>query len=281
MSWMLSLLLLYFGSYLCSDYFNTLLVFFINCFSARCSTYSLFSPSCPECAKVTVADIVFLVDGSSSIGIDNFKSARDFLKSVVTGLDIGPDKVRIGLAQYSDEPHQEFLLKDHMDKSSLLTALDEFPYRTGNTATGKAMDFLVTRFFTEDAGSRAKERVPQIAVVITDGDSGDDVVAPAKSLRQHGVIVFGIGVGQANLTELKAIANRPSERFLLTIDSYQALQRLTEGLLQTVCISVEDQRQGEDNRTHSYTVICLILIKYKNQRKQANIYLICNVVKCT
>ncbi|XP_036930513.1 collagen alpha-6(VI) chain isoform X4 [Acanthopagrus latus] len=202
----------------------------------------------PECAKVTVADIVFLVDGSSSIGIDNFKSARDFLKSVVTGLDIGPDKVRIGLAQYSDEPHQEFLLKDHMDKSSLLTALDEFPYRTGNTATGKAMDFLVTRFFTEDAGSRAKERVPQIAVVITDGDSGDDVVAPAKSLRQHGVIVFGIGVGQANLTELKAIANRPSERFLLTIDSYQALQRLTEGLLQTVCISVEDQRQALEEK---------------------------------
>ncbi|XP_073341613.1 collagen alpha-6(VI) chain [Pagrus major] len=201
-----------------------------------------------ECAKATVADIVFLVDGSSSIGISNFQSARDFLKSVVTGLDIGSDKVRIGLAQYSDEPHQEFLLKDHMDKNSLLTALDEFPYRTGNTATGKAMDFLVTRYFTEEAGSRAKERVPQIAVVITDGDSGDDVVAPAKHLRQHGVIVFGIGVGQANLTELKAIANPPSERFLLTIDSYQALQRLTEGLLQTVCISVEDQRQALEEK---------------------------------
>uniref|UniRef100_A0A671U657 VWFA domain-containing protein n=1 Tax=Sparus aurata TaxID=8175 RepID=A0A671U657_SPAAU len=181
-----------------------------------------------KCAKVTVADIVFLVDGSSSIGIDNFTLARDFLKSVITGLDIGPDKVRIGLAQYSDEPHQEFLLKDHMDKSSLLPALDEFPYRTGNTATGKAMDFLVKQYFTEEAGSRAKERVPQIAVVITNGDSADDIVAPAKSLRQHGVIVFGIGVGQANLMELKAIANRPSERFLLTIDSYQALQRLTE-----------------------------------------------------
>uniref|UniRef100_A0A671X2H5 VWFA domain-containing protein n=1 Tax=Sparus aurata TaxID=8175 RepID=A0A671X2H5_SPAAU len=213
----MSLLLLFVGSYLCSEFFNTFLVFFIDCFSACCSTYSLFSPSCPECAKVTVADIVFLVDGSSSIGIDNFKSAREFLKSVVTGLDIGPNKVRIGLAQYSDEPHQEFLLKDHMDKSSLLTALDEFPYRTGNTATGKAMNFLMTRYFTEDAGSRAKERVPQIAVVITDGDSGDDVVAPAKSLRQHGVIVFGIGVGQANLTELKAIANSPSEQYAYEI----------------------------------------------------------------
>uniref|UniRef100_A0A671U651 VWFA domain-containing protein n=1 Tax=Sparus aurata TaxID=8175 RepID=A0A671U651_SPAAU len=202
--------------------------------SARVVRASLAAPcdlpmtSQPSSSVFTVADIVFLVDGSSSIGIDNFTLARDFLKSVITGLDIGPDKVRIGLAQYSDEPHQEFLLKDHMDKSSLLPALDEFPYRTGNTATGKAMDFLVKQYFTEEAGSRAKERVPQIAVVITNGDSADDIVAPAKSLRQHGVIVFGIGVGQANLMELKAIANRPSERFLLTIDSYQALQRLTE-----------------------------------------------------
>ena len=167
-----------------------------------------------------MADIVFLVDGSSSISIDNFTFAREFIKSVITGLNIGPDKVRIGLAQYSDEPHQEFLLNDHMDKKSLLLALDEFPYRTGNTSMGKAMDCLMKRYFTEEAGSRISKRVPQIAVVITDGDSGDDVVAPAKSLRQHGVIVFGIGVGQANLTELKAIANQPSERFLLTVDSY-------------------------------------------------------------
>ncbi|XP_070768321.1 collagen alpha-6(VI) chain-like [Enoplosus armatus] len=197
-----------------------------------------------ECAKVTVADIVFLVDGSSSIGIANFQEVRQFLRSVVLGLDISPDKVRIGLAQYSDDAYQEFLLKDHMDKQSLLAEVDTFPYRTGGTQTGKAIDFLLTQYFTKEAGSRASQRVPQIAVVITDGDSTDDVVLPAQRLRQHGVIVFGIGVGQANLKELGTIANRPSERFLFTIDSYQALQRLTEGLLQTVCVSVEDQRQA-------------------------------------
>ncbi|XP_076592743.1 collagen alpha-6(VI) chain [Chaetodon auriga] len=197
-----------------------------------------------ECAKATVADIVFLVDGSSSIGISNFQEVRQFLRSVVTGLDIGPDKVRVGLAQYSDEPYQEFLLKDHMDKNSLLAELDTFPYRTGGTETGKAIDFVLTQYFTKDAGSRASQRVPQIAVVITDGDSTDDVVVPAQRLRKHGVIVFGIGVGQANLKELESIANRPPDRFLFPIDSYQALQRLTDSLLQTVCISVEDQRQA-------------------------------------
>ncbi|CAJ1063129.1 collagen alpha-6(VI) chain isoform X2 [Xyrichtys novacula] len=197
-----------------------------------------------ECAQATVADIVFLVDGSSSIGISNFQEMRQFLRSVITGLDIGPDKVRVGLAQYSNDPYKEFLLKDHMDKTSLLAEVDRFPYRTGGTETGKAMTFILDEFFTEEAGSRARQRVPQIAVIITDGDSEDDVVGPAQRLRQHGVIVFGIGVGQANLKELESIANRPLQRFLYSIGSYQALRGLTEGLLQTVCISVEDQRQA-------------------------------------
>lgn len=209
------------------------------------SSLSLSSSSCPECAKATVADIVFLIDGSSSIGIENFQEIRQFLRIVIEGLDIGADRVQVGLAQYSDEPHQEFLLKDHSDKKSLLAAVENFPYRTGATATGKAITFLQERFFTKEAGSRATERVPQIAVVITDGDSADDVVAPAQLLRKHGVIVFGIGVGQANMVELQAIANRPHQRFLFSIDNYRALQRLSEGLLQTVCISMEDQRLGK------------------------------------
>ncbi|KAF3839027.1 hypothetical protein F7725_017744 [Dissostichus mawsoni] len=199
---------------------------------------------CAECAKASVADMVFLVDGSSSIGLSNFQEVRKFLRSVVTGLDIGPDKVRIGLAQYSDETYQEFLLKDHMDKTSLLEAVDTFKYRTGGTETGKAIDFLRTQYFTEEAGSRAGKRVPQIAVVIKDGDSTDDVIAPAQRLRQQGVIVFGIGVGAANLQELESIANWPPEHFLSSISNYAALQKLKDRLLKTVCISVEDQKQA-------------------------------------
>ncbi|CAK6982639.1 collagen alpha-6(VI) chain [Scomber scombrus] len=201
-----------------------------------------------ECAKATVADIVFLVDGSSSIGITNFQEVRQFLRSVISGLDIGPDKVRIGVAQYSDEPQKEFLLDEHMDKKSLLDQVASFPYRTGGTETGKAIDFILTEYFTVAAGSRINQRVPQIAVVITDGDSTDDVVDPARRLRQLGVIVFGIGVGQANRKQLESIANRPPHRFSYRINNFQALQRLTEGLLQTVCVSVEGQTQALTER---------------------------------
>ncbi|MEQ2222730.1 hypothetical protein ILYODFUR_029428 [Ilyodon furcidens] len=201
-----------------------------------------------ECANASMADIVFLVDGSSSIGLANFQQVRLFLRSVVLGLDIGPDKVRVGLAQFSTEPYKEFLLKEYLEAPSLLNAIDKFPYRTGGTQTGKAIDFLISQYFTEEAGSRASQRVPQIAVVITDGDSTDNVEEPAQRLRQQGVIVFAIGVGKVNLEELENIANQPSQRFLFTIDNFLALQKLTRGLLQTVCVSMEDQRQDKFRR---------------------------------
>uniref|UniRef100_A0A3B5MZT1 VWFA domain-containing protein n=1 Tax=Xiphophorus couchianus TaxID=32473 RepID=A0A3B5MZT1_9TELE len=215
----------------------------------QCLTFFFFFA---ECAVANMADIVFLVDGSSSIGIPSFKQVRLFLQSIVSGLDIGPDKVRVGLAQYSTNPHKEFLLKEHLDAPSLMTAIQKFPYRTGGTNTGKAINFLISEYFTEEAGSRASQRVPQIAVVITDGDSSDNVTEPARRLREQGVIVFAIGVGKANLEELENIANQPSQRFLFTIDSYEALQRLTGGLLQTVCVSMEDQRQGEAESCRSF-----------------------------
>lgn len=211
--------------------------------------------ACLECPKATVADIVFLLDGSSSISTENFEEARNFLRNIIRALDIGSNNVQIGLAQYSDTPYKEFLLKDHTDRRSLLAAVERVPHRKGRTETGKALSFLLEQYFTEEAGSRASQRVPQIAVVITDGESSDEVAGPAQRLRERGVIVFAIGVGKAIRMELESIANWPPNRFVLTTDSYQALQRMTEEVLKTVCISVDEQRQSKEQTFYG----CLIL----------------------
>uniref|UniRef100_H2MR52 Collagen type VI alpha 6 chain n=1 Tax=Oryzias latipes TaxID=8090 RepID=H2MR52_ORYLA len=213
-------------------------------------SYLFFSA---ECAMATVADIVFLVDGSSSIGIDNFEEVRLFLREVVSGLDIGPDKVRVGLAQYSDEPYQEFLLKDHFDASSLLAAIERLPYRTGQTETGKAISFLLSQYFTEEAGSRARQRVPQIAVVITDGDSSDDVEEPAQQLREQGVIVFGI----ANETELIQIASHPPKEHVFIVKSFAELTPLKVKLQKVLCYNIIRQAVTVAGRSSAIKEGCL------------------------
>lgn len=203
--------------------------------------------SCPAkiCKNATLADIVFLIDGSTSIGSNNFKEIKYFIKNVTEALDIGPNKVQIGLAQYSLTTTQEFLLKEYKDKSSLQTAVENINYQTGGTYTGQAISFLKEKYFIEDAGSRINQQVPQIAVIITDGDSWDDVKVPAESLRKEGVRVFGIAVGLKKLEVLHSIANRPPEHFVFAIDNFNALPGLLDSLLQTVCTSMEDLREGE------------------------------------
>uniref|UniRef100_A0A3B3BEV1 VWFA domain-containing protein n=1 Tax=Oryzias melastigma TaxID=30732 RepID=A0A3B3BEV1_ORYME len=157
-----------------------------------------------QCENDLVGDIVFLVDSSGSIGSENFDLIKEFLKSIIKGLDIGPQKIRVGLAQYSRKFHPEFGLKDNEDKESLLNKVNQMYYRKGKTWTGEALDSIRTRYFTELEGSRAGERVPQIAVLITDGGSSDNVEEPAWRLRNHGVLVFCIGVEMKNQTNLSA-----------------------------------------------------------------------------
>ncbi|XP_051576874.1 collagen alpha-6(VI) chain-like [Myxocyprinus asiaticus] len=186
-------------------------------------------------------DIVFLVDSSSSISTRDFQEVKTFVRTFVEGLDIETKKVQVGLAQFSTQTHKEFLLGDYADKAELIEKINKLPYRTGGTFMGEAMRFLKDNYFTSVGGSRAKQNVPQIVMVITDGDSADDIKQPAGELQQNGIIIFAIGVGATNMTELKSIANRPSERFVVSIENYQALQGLTTTMMETVCIVMRDQ----------------------------------------
>lgn len=190
-------------------------------------------------------DIVFLVDSSSSIGTRDFLEIKTFMRTFVDGLDIDTKNVQVGLVQFNTDPYEEFLLGDYANKADLIKKIDRLPYRTGGTFMGKAMKFLKDSFITSANGSRINEKVPQIVVLITDGDSADDIKVPAGDLRQKGIIIFAIAVGPTNMTELKAIANSPPERFVVNIDKYQALQGLPTTMKETVCILMRDQGKGK------------------------------------
>lgn len=52
------------------------------------------------------ADIVFLVDGSSSIGQTNFQQVKDFMAGIVKPFasSVGATGIRFSAIQYSDTP---------------------------------------------------------------------------------------------------------------------------------------------------------------------------------
>uniref|UniRef100_A0A3B3X1D4 Collagen, type XIV, alpha 1a n=1 Tax=Poecilia mexicana TaxID=48701 RepID=A0A3B3X1D4_9TELE len=191
------------------------------------------------CHTAAIADIVILVDGSWSIGRINFKLVRMFLENLVNAFDIGIDKTRIGLAQYSGDPRIEWHLNTYSTKEAVIDAVKNLPYKGGNTLTGLALNFVSDYCFKPESGSRVG--VPKIGILITDGKSQDDVVPPAESLRKAGVELFAIGVKNADENELRSIASEPHHTHVYNVADFNIMSSIVEGLTKTVCEQVELQ----------------------------------------
>jgi hypothetical protein len=85
------------------------------------------------------ADILFLLDSSSSESRANFQKQVDFVSSIVQGLPIGPSNVQVGVISFATYAHASFHLNTHTDKASLLTALQHIHYYGGSTHTDRAL----------------------------------------------------------------------------------------------------------------------------------------------
>ncbi|XP_057208625.1 collagen alpha-1(XII) chain isoform X2 [Triplophysa rosa] len=185
------------------------------------------------------ADVVLLVDGSYSIGLDNFAKVRSFLEVLVNSFDIGPDRVQISLVQYSRDPYTEFYLNTHHDLSAVVKAVRTFPYRGGSTNTGKAMAYVRDKIFVSNRGARAN--VPRVMILITDGKSSDAFKDSATKLRNTDVEIFAVGVKDAVRSELEAIANPPVETHVYTVEDFDAFQRISNELTQSICLRIEQE----------------------------------------
>lgn len=176
-----------------------------------------------------------MIDESSGIGETNFQLTRVFLHKVINALEIGLNKVRLGLVLYSDKPNLEFKLNTFKEKYEVLDYITKLPYRGGQAHTGAALNFVRKELFSQDNGGRAHHGVQQIAVVMTNGQSKDDPTKPAAKLRRSGVEVFAVGFKNANKTELKSIVSHPPRKHISKVKSFIQLPNINLRLKKLLC----------------------------------------------
>ena len=114
-------------------------------------------------------DIVFVLDGSGSIGSTNFELVKSFLSQLVGRLDIDSGNTRVGLVVYSSGVSFTFNLNRYTTVSSVQAAISALRYRGGGTNTADALAYVRTTMLTLAAGDRGD--VPNVVAVITDGRS--------------------------------------------------------------------------------------------------------------
>lgn len=89
--------------------------------------------------EISRADILFVLDSSGSIGQDDYRLMKKFVKDIVSICNVGSDKVRIGLIIYSSSVDFQFGIGTHRDVTSVKSAIDGVPYYGGGTATHLAL----------------------------------------------------------------------------------------------------------------------------------------------
>uniref|UniRef100_A0A8C8ABT6 Collagen alpha-1(VI) chain n=1 Tax=Otus sunia TaxID=257818 RepID=A0A8C8ABT6_9STRI len=119
-------------------------------------------------------DLLFVLDSSESIGLQNFQIAKDFIIKVIDRLSkdervkFEAGESRVGVVQYSHDNTQELVAMGdaNIDNiGALKQAVKNLKWIAGGTYTGEALQFTkenLLRRFTSDK---------RVAIVITDGRS--------------------------------------------------------------------------------------------------------------
>ncbi|XP_004692247.2 PREDICTED: collagen alpha-6(VI) chain [Condylura cristata] len=189
-----------------------------------------------ECKRIEVLDVVFVIDSSGSIDRNEYNIMKDFMIDLVKKADVGKSRVRFGALKYSDEPEVLFYLDTYNTKSEVISVLQKDDSKGGNTYTAKALN-LSDHMFTEAQGSRLHQGVPQVLIVITDGEShdADALNATAKALRDKGILVLAVGIAGANPKELLAMAGSRDRYFF--VETFGGLKGIFSDVSASVCNS--------------------------------------------
>ncbi|XP_058878428.1 matrilin-2-like isoform X3 [Acipenser ruthenus] len=202
---------------------------------------------CKRCAD-GVIDLVFVIDGSKSLGPDNFELVKQFVKGIIDSLDISPTTTRVGLLQYSTKVRSEFTLAQFSSVKDVNEAVSQIKYMGRGSMTGSALKHMLETSFTEAEGARPAS-VPKVTIVFTDGRSQDDVSEWSTKAQKNGITMYAVGVGKAIEDELRQIASKPQDKHLYYAEDFSKMGEIADKLKSRICEekpSLEDQCKCEN-----------------------------------
>ncbi|XP_010788567.1 collagen alpha-6(VI) chain-like, partial [Notothenia coriiceps] len=181
------------------------------------------------------ADLVFLLDQSSSINQDDYTIMKKFTTDLVNSFKVSEELVRVGLAQFSsDDVNHEFDLNQFNSQEAVNKHILSMTQRGGSTYIGLALD-SIRGYFEASRGSRRSAGISQNLVLITDGKSQDDVEDAADHLRALGIEVFAIGIEDVHDLELLQITGTPERVF--TVNNFGSLDEVKQKVFEAICKS--------------------------------------------
>lgn len=205
-------------------------------------------------------DLVFVIDGSKSLGPVNFELVKQFVNSIVDSLNISRMGTHVGLIQYSTKVRTEFTLGRYVTAQGVKQAVTQIQYMGRGSMTGSALRHMFEFSFTDKEGARPD--VPRVSIVFTDGRAQDDVSEWANKAKNSGtrflfswlikifylcqlnatsffllsgVTIYALGIGKAIEQELREIASEPAEMYLYYAENFEKMGEISKKLKSRMC----------------------------------------------
>ncbi|XP_043845157.1 von Willebrand factor A domain-containing protein 2 [Dromiciops gliroides] len=175
-------------------------------------------------------DVLFALDGSHSIGKGSFERSKHFAIKLCDALAISPDRVRVGVLQFSSVPQLEFPLDSLFTREEVKEKIKKTIFKGGRTEMGLALKYFLHKGFPGGRNSS----VPRILIIVTDGKSQGNIALPAKQLKERGVVVFAVGVRFPRWPELHTLASEPKDKHMMFAEH---VDDATNGLYSTLSSS--------------------------------------------
>lgn len=158
-------------------------------------------PAVASCVQRPV-DLVFLLDGSERMGLENHRRAKEFIENVARRLTLASDmgderNARLALLQYGSPTEQrvEFALTHNLTVIS--DSLAGVTYMDSSSALGSAIIYSVNNLVIPQGGTRLARRNAELAFVfITDGiTSNDQLEEGVSAMRRAEGVPMVIAMG--------------------------------------------------------------------------------------
>ncbi|XP_067904733.1 matrilin-4 [Heterodontus francisci] len=181
-------------------------------------------------------DLLFIIDSSRSVRPFEFELMRDFVIDMVNFLNVGPNAGRIALIQYSSQIQNVFSFKTFQKKADMIKSIKEVVPLAQGTMTGLAIQYAMNIAFSEQEGARPlAQKIPRVAIIVTDGRPQDRVNEVAARAREAGIEIYAVGVQRAEMSSLRAMASLPHEEHVFLVETFDLINQFAKTFQDKLC----------------------------------------------
>ncbi|XP_076819309.1 matrilin-1-like isoform X2 [Clavelina lepadiformis] len=221
-----------------------------------------------ECSKTTL-DMIFLLDGSFSVGFVHFELIKHWVRSFAREFNIADGSTQIGVVQYSHYDNRldlnkqryivtEINLGQHRDHAQFANTVEGIRLQGFTTYTSHALNKTVLDFKSSPRFS--DPTTAKVLILITDGNASDSslLANSANYLRSLGIKTFAVGVGELVISQLQTIANgKGTNERVYHLPEFESIPEITNQIRSEVL----DIASSAAGRSVEDDIWCVMFVK--------------------